>query len=214
MAKVFYSALVNRMSGKISNSVMSNWKGQGIIKKHNASPHQPHTEKQQAVRGYLNDLAGEYYSLTATQKGMWDAWAGAIGRRMTSLNAYASFNQLAQKYFPGQARMTTPPPSPNTPIHPTGLSVVAKAASDFSVIWTGPTLTTLYAVVDYWPMPGLDNTVSPSWTFGATAGCDTTFATITTTYPVGTVLKFRVRTIDAYKRTSPWSHMLSSTAIT
>jgi len=213
MAKVFYSGLVNRMAGRVSHSVMSNWKGTGMIKRHNAGPHQPRTEKQQDVRGYLNDLAGEYYALTAVQKSLWDAFAAAVPFATTALASYVQFNLLCQKYFPGTARKTAPPPSPATPAHAVGFTVTPKASGVFSVIWTSPVLTTLFAIADYWIMPGYDNTVSPTWTFGATAGADATFVDVSTSAPTGSICKFRIRTIDAQYRVSPWSHMLTSTAL-
>lgn len=213
MAKIEYSALVNRIRGRVSYSVLSNWKGIGIIKRHNSGVHQPRTEKQQAIRGMLSDLAGEYYALTATQKELWGSWVAMISGSMTPLNAYVAFNQRLQKYFPGMAKKTSPPPTPATPEFPTGLSVTPLAAADFCVAWTGPTAATVYAIVDYWAMPGLDNTISPRWTFGASAAGSALLAVVATTYPTDTVLKFRVRVIDLHGRVSPWSHILTCTAL-
>ena len=213
MAKIEYSALVNRIRGRISFSVLSNWKGIGVIKRHNSGVHQPRTEKQQDIRGMLSDLAGEYYALTATQKELWGSWVGMIDRPMTALNAYVATNQRLQKYFPGMAKQTAPPPTPATPEFPSGIGVTALAAADFCVVWTAPTSATIYAVVDYWAMPGLDNTISPRWTFGASAGADALLCVVTTAYPTDTVLKFRVRMIDAFARVSPWSHIITATAL-
>lgn len=213
MAKIEYSALVNRIKGRVSHSIISNWKGIGIIKRHNSGVHQPRTQKQQEVRGMLSDLAGEYYALTATQKDLWGSWVGMISRPMTPLNAYVAFNQRLQKYFPGMAKKTSPPPTPATPEFPMGLSVTALAAADFCVAWTGPSGATLTAIVDYWAMPGLDNTISPRWTFGASAAGSALLAVVTTAYPTDTVLKFRVRVIDTHGRVSPWSHIFTGTAL-
>lgn len=213
MAKIEYSALVNRIRGRVSHSVLSNWKGIGVIKRHNSGVHQPRTQKQQEIRGMLNDLAGEFYALTSTQKELWGSWVAMIAKPMTALAAYVSFNQRIQKYFPGTARKTAPPATPSTPTSPLGLSVTAIAAADFCIEWTTPTAATLTAIVDYWAMPGLDNTISPAWTFGASAGADALLAVVATAYPTDTVLKFRVRVIDADGRVSPWSYMLSATAL-
>jgi len=213
MAKIEYSALVNRIKGRVSHSVLSNWKGMGIIKRHNSGVHQPRTQKQTEMRGMLNDLAGEFYALTATQKGMWDSYVAMIAGAMTALNAYVSFNQRLQKYFPGTARKTTPPFTPATPTFPNTVSVTAIAAGDFCVEWVTPVAATLTAIVDYWAMPGRDTTINPRWTFGGSAGADALLVAIATAYPAGTVLKFRVRMIDSDARVSPWSHILSATAL-
>ncbi|HIC94351.1 MAG TPA: hypothetical protein EYP09_08905 [Anaerolineae bacterium] len=214
MARVYFSGLVNTVRGRVSYSVLSAWKGVNVIKRHNPGPHQPRSEKQQQIRGWLSDLAGEWYSLSDAAKDLWKRWVAMAKWPMSGINAFILFNMRAQKYFPGKSRMVVPPPTPNTPGHVQGFAVSAKTGSDFSVTWTAPTLSTLYVIADYWAMPGKNLDTSPRWTFGATAGADAGFLDITTTYPAGTVLKFRVRTIDDYQRVSPWSHILEATAIT
>lgn len=213
MAKIEYSALVNRIRGRISFSVMSNWKGIGIIKRHNAGVHQPRTQKQQEIRGMLNTLAGEFYALTSTQKELWDSWVAMIDRPMTALGAYVSFNQRLQKYFPGTTKKTGPPATPATPEAPLGLSATALGNANFCIAWTTPTGATLTAIVDYWAMPGRDNTISPAWTFGASAGADALLAAVLTSYPTDTIVKFRVRVIDSDGRVCPWSYILTATAL-
>lgn len=213
MAKIYYSALVNRIAGRVSHSVLSNWKGVGVIKRHNAGPHQKRTQAQQEIRGMLNTLAGEYYALTDTQKELWDSWVAMYKLPLTGLGAYVSFNQRLQKYLFGVARRTAPPSTPSTPEHPTTLSVDALTGADFCVHWTAPTAAAVTGIVDYWAMPGRDNTVNPTWTFGGTASAATLLVGIATAYPVGTIVKFRVRMMDEEGRVSPWSHILEETAI-
>lgn len=212
MAIIEYSALVNRIKGRVSHSVLSNWKGLGIIKRHNSGVHQPRTEKQQDIRGMLSDLAGEWYSLTATQKELWNSWVTMYALPLTGLNAYALFNQRLQKYLPGTTKKTAPPSTPATPEHPSGLDVDPLLNHNFCVSWTSPTDATLVGIVDYWAMPGRDNTISPRWTFGGSAAGSALLVGITTDYPTGTVLKFRVRMMDSDGRVSPWSHILTCVA--
>ena len=213
MAKIEFSALVNRIKGRISFSVISNWKGIAIIKRHNGSPRQPRTEKQQDIRGYFSDIAGEFYALTETQTDLWNAYASMLPGSLTALNAFMKHNMILQKYFPETARMTAPPKTPDTPPHGKSLSVSALAAADFCIEWVAPTLTTVYMITDYWAMPGRDSITNPRWTFGASAGADTTELLIATTLPTDTVVKFRCRTVDAFGRVSPWSHVLQATAL-
>jgi len=213
MAKIEYSALVNRIKGKISFSVLSNWKGIGIVKRHNGSPRQPRTEKQQDIRGFFSDIAGEFYAMEDMNKDLWGAYASMLPGPLTALNAYLKHNMILQKYFPGCARMTGPPKTPDTPAHVQGFTVSALAAADFCIEWTTPTSTTIYVIADYWAMPGRDSISNPRWTFGASAGSDATELLIATVYPTDTVVKFRVRTCDSSGRVSPWSHTLVSTAL-
>lgn len=213
-AIIQYSALVNRIKGKISSSVISNWKGLGVVKRHNASPHQGHSAKQQEVRGNMSDLAGEYYSLSDGAKELWKSYSVLLKDPMTPLNAYVGSNARLLKYFPGIARMSGPPVSPSTPAFLKDLSITALAAGDFCVFFTGPTLSGLTAIVDYWAMPGLDMATNPRWTFGASAACSALKVIVPLAYPVGTIVKFRSCSLDSSARVSPWSQILVAISLT
>lgn len=212
MARIYFSALVNTIRGKVSHSVLSGWKGINVVKRHNPGPKQPRSEKQQNIRGMLAELAGEWYGLTDVQKDLWNSWVAMSSLPMTGLNAYVKFNQVLQKYLPGTTKKTEPPVSPATPDFATGFTVTPVAGGDFCVIWTGPTLSTLFAIADYWPMPGRDSVTNPRWSFGGTAGMDATFIDLDINMPENTVVKFRLRDMDADGRLSPWSHVLITAA--
>lgn len=214
MAKIYYSALVNAMGGRLSHSVASSNKGINILKRHNPGVHQPRTEKQQDIRGFFSDLAGEYYSLTNTQKELWDSWCSMYKLPLSGFNAYIKFNQLIQKYLTGNARMTSPPPTPSTPPHVSGFTVVPITGTDFCVQWTAGAYSTVIAIVDYWAMPGRDSRTNPRWTFGSSAASTAAVSAVALNYPTGTIVKFRIRTMDTYGRVSPWSHILQTAAIT
>lgn len=209
MALIEFSSLVNRIKGRVSNGVISQWKGKGVIKKHNSGVHQDRSEKQQEVRSNMSELSGEFYSLTDKQKELWKAYASALSSPMTSLNAFVAVNSRLQKYFPDTARKTAPPSSPSTPKAFKSLSITAYASGLFCVHFTKPTNSTLYAIVDQWAMPGLDQVTNPSWTFGASAGCDSGAVQFTPGYPEGTIIKFRCRVLDSYGRVTPWSQTIS-----
>lgn len=213
MAKIEYSALVNRIRGRISFSVLSNWKGIGVVKRHNSGVHQERSEKQQYIRGMLNNLSGEFYGLTDVQKELWRSYAGALKDPMTPLNGYIKINMVLQKYFPNTEKKSAPPPEPSTPQHIDGISVTAIGSGGFCMTWTSPTDAGDTLILDYWAMPGYDNTISPNFTFGLTASGDASCAVLDTSYPDGTVLKFRGRNVDDYGRTSPWTSMQKATTL-
>jgi len=208
VAKIFYSALVNRIAGRVSHSVLSYWKGIGIIKRHNAGVHQPRSERQQAVRGHFNDIAGEYYALAQVYKDLWAAHASMLAKPLTPLNAYVKYNMRLEMYLPGTTRLSGPPKTPDTPGHVIGFTVSAIGSSDFCVEWTSPTETTIYTIVDFWAMPGRDAVTNPRWTFAASAGANSLLVAVTSSYPADTIVKFRVRTMDDAGRVSPWSNTL------
>jgi len=213
MTKITYSGLVSGMSGRINGSVASSWKGKGVLRKHSAHIRQPRTESQQALRGLLSDLSGEYYSLTQIQKDLWTAYASALPTSLTPLNAFVASNQVIQKYCPGSARLSAPPSTPSTPEHISGFTISAIGSGDFCIEWTGPSTGTDVAVVDYWPMPGLDNNSNPAFKFGVSADAVDLCVALATDYPAGTVMKMRARTFDAFGRVSPWTSVLSATTV-
>jgi hypothetical protein len=209
MAIIEFSSLVNRIKGRVSSGVVSYWKGKGVIKSYSSSIHNDRSAAQQEVRSNLSELSGEFYSLTDKQKELWKTYASALSDPMTALNAYVAVNSRLQKYFPDTARKTGPPSSPSTPKSFKSLSITAYAAGLFCVHFTKPTNSTLFAIVDAWAMPGLDKVTNPSWSFLASAGCDTGAVQNTPGYPADTVVKFRARTMDAWGRVSPWSETIS-----
>jgi|GEM_PF-3185310 hypothetical protein len=213
MTKVTYSGLVSGMSGRLNGSVCTQWKGKGVLRRYIKNIRQPRNEAQQTVRGLLSDLSGEFYSLTQIQKDLWTAYASALPTALTPLNAFVRLNQVLQKYFPGMTRLSAPPSTPSTPEHIAGFTVSAIGSGDYCVEWTGPSTGTDVAVVDYWPMPGLDNNSNPAFKFGVSADCTDLCVALATTYPAGTVMKFRARTVDLFGRTSPWTSVLSVTTI-
>ena len=208
-AIVEFSAIVNRIKGRVNHSVFSYWKGKGVLKSHNSSMSQEHTAAQQEVRSNMSELAGEFYGLTAKQKELFKTYASALADPMTALNAYVAINSRLQKYFPDQTHKTAPPPSPSTPKVFKSLSITAYAAGLFCIHFSKPTNSTLFAIVDIWAMPGLDSVSNPSWAFGASAGCDVGKVEITPGYDSGVIIKFRCRTMDTYGRVSPWSEAIS-----
>ena len=213
MAKVQFSALVNSMHGALNGSIFRQWKGVNVLGGKNNSPRQARSAKQQNIRGMLSMLAGEYFNLSDTQKELWSSFAAMSNTPLSPSNAYISFNQRLQKYFPGCARKVSPPATPDTPEFPLGVSVTALAEAAFCVAWTSPVSAALTLIIDQWAMPGRDSTSHPRWTFGATAAADSAETALATAYPAGTVLKFRVRSIDQEGRVSPWSHIMQAAAL-
>jgi hypothetical protein len=204
-AIIQYSALVNRIKGRVSHSVLSNWKGRGIIKRHNSHPRQAQSVAQQEIRGLMNDLAGEYYALTDDEKGLWEAYVALLPNKITPLNAYISHNQVIQKYFPGTARLETPPTTPETPLAAGGVSSVAMPAGEFCIYWTRPLTADQTIVCDFAVAPGRRTDANPKWKFGASCGADETELLLQTYMPAGYHIYYRLRTVSIDGKTSPWS---------
>jgi len=212
VAKVFYSALVDTIRGSMKKgSVMSAWKGIQYMKTH-AWPRQPRTAVQQRVRGIISELAGDWYSMTEGQKELWNKYASLLKNPMTGLNAYVHTNLRLYKYLGAGSMIDYPPPSPATPDAPAGLSASAAGAGTFQISWTAPTATNQIVIVEKSPLAGLDDRARPRFAVAGTAGADAGLISISHTYPSGTVVRFRVRSMDLYGRISPPSEIIEATA--
>lgn len=213
MSKISYSGFVNTIRGKLSGTVLSSCKGVNYLKLHNPSPRQPHSISQQKTRGILNELSGIWYSLPRVNKDLWESFASMHSKTMSGINAHNSLNLALVYYLGPTARITTPPPSPSTPPFPRNFSVSYLSDGDFCIFWTSPSLTTITIIVNYWPMPGRQDSSICRWKLGNTSGSDSLHCTVSTGLSSDFILKFRVRTMDNYGRLSPWSYQQSSLLI-
>lgn len=207
MAKIFYTALINTIRGRLPNSVFARTRGVHYLKAHNPTPADRRTTRQTQIRGQISTLAGQWYSLTETQKQLWNAYADAAPHPQSGINAYIGINQRLMYYFGAGARRTAPPPTPTTPEHPQGTNVLSKGNVDFCVMWDHPTDSNTFLLVNLRPVLGIERTTSQQWKFGAIARADKRSIRINTDYPDDYRLNFRIRTLDLFGRASPWSHV-------
>jgi hypothetical protein len=213
MAIIQYSGLVNRVKGRVSHSVVSNWKGRGIIKRHNGSPRQARSQLQQETRGLMNDLAGQFHALDVVNKLMWQSYASLLPEPITALNAYISHNLRIQKYLPGTAIRTAPAPDPETPQAIMQIAGSALESGNFCVYWNQPDSAELVVVAEYAISPGKRTDANPKWTFGATCGADDLEILVPAGVPAGYLTYLRCKTIDIYGKASPWSYTMTRTAL-
>lgn len=213
MARIQYSALINKFQGKLCGSIFASSKGVNYIKRHNQNNTDYRSVKQIEVRNIISDLSGEFYSLTDTQKDLWTSYASMLSKPVSAINCYISLNHKLIYYLGPSAKRSSPPLTPGTPTHLSGLSAHAYGTSDFTIAWTSPALSTLTVIINYRPVFGIERTTSQQWKFGATVSSDSLSKLIETDYDIGTIVKFKCRTIDLSGRLSPWSHVFSHEAL-
>lgn len=213
MAIISFSALVNKISGKLSGTIFSSTKGITYLKKHNPSPTDHRSIKQVEIRQQISDLSGEYYSLSDTQKELWESYACMLPNPLSGINAFVSLNQKLIYYFDPTKKTNSPPLTPGTPQHLIGLTISPFGPSDFSVSWTSPSFSTLTVIINYRPGIGIERTTSQQWKFGGTEAASSLSKLIDTDYDAGRILKFKCRTIDLSGRLSPWSHAFPETSL-
>lgn len=214
MAKIFYSALVNTIRGRVSHSVLSSWKGINVVKRHNANPRQPRSEHQQRVRGLMNDLSGEWYAMSAAYKEMWNKYASLLPKPMSGINAYNHLNLGLMRYFSTGNKIATPPPSPDTPEMPWPFTTSAQAGSLIDCTWTVPTDANWKVLVYEAPLVGLDDVSHPRWDFVCSSAASLGICTIGSSFPVGTHVRIMAKSIDSYGRVSPTAPVTTATLIT
>lgn len=202
MAKVLFSALVARMGGKVNGQTMSQWKGINVLKT-TGNPRQPRSATQQRIRGIMNDLSGEYYALSSTLKDLWNRYASLLPNPMTGLNAYQYQNANLVRYLGVSKKITNPPPTPSTPESLIGFSAVNTDDTTATIAWTAPSTAGDYVIVDYAFMAGRDDGANPRWSFAGGASASALTVVHTHAFPIGTVLKYRARSMDSYGRLSP-----------
>lgn len=207
MAKIVYSALVSTIRGRHHGDVGSAWRGVNYLRVLNPSPRQPRTEDQQTVRGIMNSLSGEWYSLTTVQKELWNKYASLLPDALTGLNAYIKLNSNLWRYLGVSSKITAPPPTPSRPGAITGLSCASVDSTTNQCIWTTPTETCILAIMDFSPMAGLDDKAHPRWSFAVSASASVLLAEHTHAYPEGTIIRYQLRTMDEMGRTTPNSHI-------
>jgi hypothetical protein len=211
MAKIVPSALVDHFSGNMGGgSVMSRWKGIGTLKKH-PSPRQPRSEAQQAVRGNLNTLAGDYYALSDTEKLLWEKYASLLPGKMSGLNAFIKLNSNLRRYLGVADQITAPPPTPSTPEALGGFAVTVTDSLNNSIAWTTPTSASDYVIVDYSFMAGRSDLAHPRWGYANGDSASGSPVVHTHDFPIGTVLTYRGRVMDSYGRISPNTVQVSVT---
>jgi len=76
MATATYSALIEKLSGKVGNGVFSNWKGRGVLRCLSSSVSNPRTVRQQNNRSWISFLSTAWVqTLSADERALWEEYA-------------------------------------------------------------------------------------------------------------------------------------------
>lgn len=211
MAKITPTALVSEITGKFQGHVLQMWKGQIIIRAY-TQPTQPRTEKQQLIRGIMNNLAGEWSDLSDAQQTFWNTYAASLDDVMSGFNAYVRNNtKLIYANHGSLNQITTPPDPTNPPTSPTDFQVNYDPPDDeFDITWTAPDDANLWIQAFVSPRAAYKDKTSPMWSFIETIA-STTFVMRydASDYTSPRYFRFRLRVIDAYGETSAWTNIIT-----
>lgn len=124
MAKITFSSLVSNVTGKLGGDVLRKGKA-GVTLMDGYQPSGRGSNRQHIHRGRVNNYSGQWYSLTALQKALWNKYASLSPGVMTGFDAYIKLNiRLASANHDDLTSITTPPASPSTPLHIEGFDVI------------------------------------------------------------------------------------------
>jgi hypothetical protein len=142
MAKV--SPLLAIMSGSIGGNTWARNKG-GLYIKMKASPTNPNSARQQAVRGFMATASGQWQGLTAPQQDAWDLFAlihpkqDPLGQEyfLTGHQWYVALQSVVLDQ--GLVQITDPPSGPE-PVALLSATVTFTADTAVSVVFTATPL--------------------------------------------------------------------------
>jgi len=218
MARVHYSALVNRIFGLLGSSIYQRYKGTDFIRTSPAVWTHPNSSRQQQVKANLTQLTKSWGSLPPSYQELWFSFASFKGCHYFGPQAYISLNcNLLNASHADLTCISHPPLRPGTPEHIRGFSVFPMTATTSCVSWVKPASSILY-VTGYYrlhkgfcsvnPGYGLCPSVGyrPSFRFIETVRSDIQFMVHTHNYPSSTRLYYKLNTIDKFGRKSPYTN--------
>jgi len=207
MAKITPTSLVSEIKGKLNGHVLQMWKGQIVIRAY-TEPTQPRSEKQQLIRGIMNNLAGEWSNLSDGQQTLWNTYAASLTDVMSGFNAYVRNNtKLIYADHVSLTQITTPPDPTDPPTPPSDFTATYMLPADeFDIGWTAPNDGSLWIQAFVSPRAAYKDKISPMWSFIETVVSTALVINYDASdYTSPRYFRFRLRVIDAYGEVSAWT---------
>lgn len=223
MPKVYYSALVNTISGRFATRVYRKIRGINIYQGAPLSAAQPNTARQLQVKANFLTLTSAYPDLPASYRQLWDQFNTLCGMPGTGHNAYIRLNgNLLNASHNDLTTVPHPPHTPATPKHIMGFCVHQVNESTICLSWTKPDDNQTYVTGNFrlhygfcnqHPCYGLCPTdgYRRSWRFVGTERADQHAIQHVHDWPLDTRLFYRLNSIDTSGRKSPFSHAIETT---
>ena len=225
MAKIYVSAIINRIIGRLGKVIYQTYKGTDYTRLSPDVWANPNTARQQLIRANLSALSKSWDSLPPSYQELWNTFASVKGCHYFGHQAFISLNcNLLNADHVDLARIDHPPLRPGTPKHIRGFCVFPMTATTTCISWAKPASSILYVTGRYRlhrgfcsvnPSYGLCPTVGyrPSFRFIGTVRSDVQFMVHTHNYPSITRLFYKLNTIDKFGRKSPVSHVIPTKSI-
>ena len=220
MAKIYVSALLNRIAGRLGDAVYATTKGVAYVRAMSSTFVDPASARQLEVRQNLSTLATAYVNISDGEKDLWREWANLKGRKGGARASFVSVNgNLLNASHSDLIAITSPAKQPGTPKFPKHFCVTVLSATQVCLQWTETeTYVTGRFKLDRWfcgnhPCWGLCPTTGYRWAgrFIKTVRGDAAAIQHVHGWPASTKLYYWLNSIDKCGRKSPVTHTIKVT---
>lgn len=210
MAKI--NPILGPLSGSMGGLTYARNRG-GLYVKMKASPVNPNSARQQAVRGFLSTASGLWQGLTAPQKVAWDIYASEKPRtdplgQEYFLTGHQLFTAFSSIVLDQGLATNTDPPAGADPIALASLTVTFTSDTAISVVYTATPLAATEALYA-WQGPPQGGSGDPNFAqsrligYSAQAAASPQAFTLPMTASSGFTSNFWVGIVDGDGRTGP-----------
>lgn len=223
MAKIYVSALLNRISGRLGDAVYATTKGVAYVRAMSTTFVDPASAQQKKVRKNFGDLSTAYVNLSDAEKDLWREWANLKGRKGGPRASFVSVNgNLLNASHSDLVAINSPARTPGTPKFPKHFCVTVLSATQVCLQWSEPvdqnTYVTGHFKLDRWFCGN-----HPCWELCPTTGyswCPRSVKTVRGDaaaiqhvhgWPASTKLYYWLNSIDKCGRKSPVTHAIKVT---
>lgn len=220
MAHIEYSALVNRIIGRLGDLVYATYRGKNYVRTVSTSTYDPVTARQAQIRANFAHLAASFLNLTEAQVTLFNDYAVSKGMKGGARAAHRHLmGNLLNASHGDLLELTGPPHTPSTPKFPRFFCVTQIATNINCITWTKPDDTQTYVTGHFRLHYGFC-TRHPcygncpcqgygwKWRFVKTERSDLLAMQHVHDWPVDTRLFYRLNSIDKRGRKSPITHVL------
>lgn len=223
MAKIYLSALLNAISGRLGDVVYAKFRGTDYTRLVSTSTLDPKTARALQLRANFSQIATAYSNLTPADQDLWREFANLKPYPGGALTAHRALNcNLLNASHSDLVANTSPPKTPGTPRFPKNFCVTVLSESQVCLQWTEPSDVNTYVTAHFKLHTGFC-IIHPCY-----AGCPT-FARKGTprfvkteradslaiqhvhAWPSNTRLRYWLNSIDKSGRKSPVTHTIQVT---
>jgi len=212
LARITFSAIISDIRGRLGGHVYSFCRGTHYIKEHNPNPNQPNNESQQFHRNNFSYYSSVWYNLPNTYKHMWRQYASKLKGHLNGFNAFMRHNlRIASANYSGILCMNYPPLSIYEVKYPYPFSITPINSTSNLISWQQPSSPDMF-IQPYFNLEwNYSQTFNRHWKMVCTIGSECGSYIHNHSFPIDTVMYYRLRTLHRFAKISPYTHSVTLT---